>query len=136
MKPKKPGTTTAMRRLFQATKDVVDGTRKAYADAGMPGAQELRVPVLFQGTDMRVTIEAGPGVAMRNALENAQMKASDKPAKEPGLDARLEALTLLSIYASELKSMQAVNGKFVSPDDERHFNRVVMAMKMLDIHVV
>ena len=100
----------------------------------------LQHPVTDEAEDaghhMRVTIEAGPGVAMRNALENAQMKASDKPAKEPGLDARLEALTLLSIYASELKSMQAVNGKFLSPDDERHFNRVVMAMKMLDIHVV
>lgn len=133
MKTKKPDTHTAMRRLFQATSDIVAGVRKVHADAGMPSSGELRVPVLFQGTDMRVVIEAGPGVAMRNVVENAQMKASDKPVNEPGLNAKQEAMTLLAMYASELQDANCTDGQFTDPAEKAFFNRVVDAIKALDL---
>jgi len=132
MKTKKQNTATAMRRLYQATSDIVAGMRKVYAENDMPSSGEIRVPVLFRGTDMRVTIEAGQGVAMRNAVEHAQMSASDKPVNEPGLSARGEAITLLAMYASEIKDNSTASGRFVDPDDEKFFNRVVSAMKALD----
>lgn len=136
MKTKKQNTTTALPRLFEAVRDIVQGMRGVYADVAPDKLHaELRVPVLFQGSDMRVTIEAGPSVAMRNAMEHAQMKASDKPVNEPGVSARGEAITLLAMYASEIRDSSTTGGHFDfdTPDDEQFFNRVVCAMKALDL---
>ncbi len=79
-------------------------------------------------------IEAGPSVAMRNVVENAAMKASDKPYVAPGADAKSEAVALLAIYASEIKAAgQCADGKWMDAGDERHFGRVVAAMKALGV---
>lgn len=64
--------------LYNAAKEIVDGTRKVFEQQGQD-ARELRLPILMHGTDMRVTIEAGPKTAARNAVEHAQMQASGKP---------------------------------------------------------
>lgn len=132
---KKPNATTAMPRLYQACHDIVQGVRSAHASVGQSSDAEMRIPVLFKGTDMRCTIEAGSGTAMRNAVEHAQMQGTNKPAVEPGLDARLEAITLLGIYASELKDSNTLGRKteWADPKEERHFNRVVSAMRALGV---
>ena len=70
--------------LYGAAKEIIDGTRKVFEQQGQD-ARELRLPILMHGTDMRVTIEAGPAIAARNAVEHAQMKASGKPV-EPTID--------------------------------------------------
>ena len=94
---RKPDTRTAIRRLHDAARDIVDGTRNVSADVFKKSQanSEVHIPILMQGTDMRVTIEAGPSVAMRNAVEHAAMQASDKPYREPGADAKQEAVVLL-----------------------------------------
>ena len=133
---KKPNTTTAMPRLHQAVCDIVQGVRTAHTSVGQNSQKtDMRIPVLFQGTDMRVTIEAGPGVAMRNAIEHAQMQATDKPATAPGLDARLEAIALLGIYASEIKNWNTRTGAtdWLDADEEKHFHRIVDAMRALEL---
>lgn len=88
--------------LYVAAKSIVDNTRKVFTDHGKDAA-ELRLPILMHGTDMRVTIEAGPKIAARNAIEKAQCKASDKP--EPSVDMTHtinEAKALIASYAAEL----------------------------------
>lgn len=89
--------------LYQAAKEIVDGTRKVFEQQGHD-AREVRLPILMHGTDMRVTIEAGPKIAARNAVEHAQMQASGKPA-EPTVDvsaALQEAQMLLGLFAADL----------------------------------
>ena len=133
---RKPNTHTAVRRLFEAASDIVQGTRKVMAEStGKPHHNaEVRIPILISGTDMRVTVEAGPSVAMRNAVEDAAMKASDKPYVAAGAEAKSEAVALLAIYASEIKSAgQCADGKWMDAEDERHFGRVVSTMKALGV---
>lgn len=125
-----------MPRLHQAVCDIVQGVRAAHRSVGhSTDKSDMRIPILFHGTDMRVTIEAGPGIAMRNAVEHAQMQATDKPATTPGLDARLEAIALLGIYASEIKDSNTLGDKteWAGPKEERHFNRIVSAMRALGV---
>ena len=89
--------------LYTAAKEIVDGTRKVFAQQGQDG-REIRLPILMHGTDMRVTIEAGPKIAARNAIEHAQMEASGEPV-EPIVDmsrALNEAMALLALYAVDL----------------------------------
>lgn len=132
---RKPDTHTAIRRLHDAARDIVDGTRNVSADVFKKSQanSEVHIPILMQGTDMRVTIEAGPSVAMRNAVEHAAMQASDKPYREPGADAKQEAVVLLGAYASEIKAASFSDGKWMDADDERHFMRVAAAMKALEV---
>lgn len=132
---RKPDTHTAIRRLHDAARDIVDGTRNVSADVFKKSQanSEVHIPILMQGTDMRVTIEAGPSVAMRNAVEHAAMQASDKPYREPGADAKQEAVVLLGVYASEIKAASFDDGKWMDADDERHFVRVAAAMKALEV---
>lgn len=66
-------------RLYEAALEIVQGTRGVFERSGKD-AREIRVPILIHGTDMRITIEAGPKIAARNAIEHAQMEASGKPA--------------------------------------------------------
>lgn len=133
---RKPNTHTAVRRLFEAASDIVHGTRNVmHESTGKPHHHaEVHIPILFGGTDMRVTVEAGPSVAMRNAVENAAMQASDKPYIAPGAKAKSEAVALLATYASEIKDAgQCLEGKWMDAEDERHFGRVVAAMKALGV---
>ena len=86
--------------LHDAAREIVDGTRKVFEQQGQD-AREIRLPILMHGTDMRVTIEAGPKVAARNAIEHAQMKASGMPVERP-VDvskALKDAQTTLLFYA-------------------------------------
>lgn len=131
---RKPDTHTAIRRLYDAARDIVDGTRNASADVYKTPQHnaEVRIPVLMQGTDMRVTIESGPSVAMRNAVEHAAMKASDKPYLAAGEEAKQEAVAVLAVYASEIKAA-SFDGEWMDAEDERHFVRVVAAMKALEV---
>ena len=90
--------------LYTAAQEIVDGTRKVFTQNGQD-ARELRLPILIHGTDMRITIQAGPKIAARNAIEEAQSKATGKPV-EPTVDMTKvlnEARYLLGIYASEIK---------------------------------
>lgn len=133
---RKPDTHTAIRRLHDAAQDIVQGFRGVSADVFKTPQtnSEVRIPILMQGTDMRVTIEAGPSVVMRNAIELAAMKASDKPYREPDADAKQEAVALLAIYAMEVKDANAcADGKWMDAEDERHFVRIVAAMKALEV---
>lgn len=91
--------------LYAAARKIVDGTRKVFTKNGHD-ARELRLPILIHGTDMRVTIEAGPKIAARNAIEHAQMEASGKPV-EPTVDMSAvinESRMLLGLYASDLNA--------------------------------
>lgn len=131
---RKPDTHTAIRRLHDAAQDIVQGFRNVSADVYKTPQHnaEVRIPVLMQGTDMRVTIEAGPSVVMRNAVENAAMKASDKPYLDAGEEAKQEAVAVLAVYASEIKAA-SFDGEWMDAEDERHFVRVVAAMKALEV---
>lgn len=131
---RKPDTHTAIRRLHDAAQDIVQGFRNVSADVYKTPQHnaEVRIPVLMQGTDMRVTIEAGPSVVMRNADENAAMKASDKPYLAAGEEAKQEAVAVLAVYASEIKAA-SFDGEWMDAEDERHFVRVVAAMKALEV---
>lgn len=98
---KKPDTSTAMPRLFAAVQDIVQGTRGAISKTQVGGQNaSLHIPVHFAGTDMRVTIEAGPGIAALNAIQGAEMKASGKPARTSAIT---EAMLLLALHAAELR---------------------------------
>lgn len=98
-------------RLYEAAKEIVDGTRKVFIEQGQD-AREVRLPILMHGTDMRVTIQAGPNVAARNAIEHAQMKASDNPPPEPVINIGKtleEARMLIAIHmADQISAYRAV----------------------------
>ena len=100
---KNPNTNTAMPRLFAAVQDIVTGTRGVIDKTSGNGRNAaLHIPVHFAGTDMRVTIEAGPGIAALNAIQGAEMKASGKPSIS--LTAPItEAMLLLALHAAELR---------------------------------
>lgn len=90
--------------LYSAAKEIVDGTRQVFTRQGQD-AQEIRLPILIHGTGMRITIEDGPRVAARNAIEEAQSKVTGKPVK-PTVDVTKvldEARYLLGVYAVEIK---------------------------------
>jgi hypothetical protein len=91
--------------LYQAAKQIVDGTRKVFNEQGKD-AREIRLPILMHGTDMRVTIEAGSKIAARNAVEHAQMQATGKPV-EPLVDVGRtlqEAQSLIGLYFADLEA--------------------------------
>lgn len=99
--------------LYKAAREIVDNTRSVFEKSGQD-AREIRLPILMHGTDLRVTIEAGPSVAARNAIEHAQMQATGKPV-EPAIDmtrAIKEARALLAQYASEIKDTETVAGQW------------------------
>lgn len=121
--------------LYMAAKEIVDGTRRVFAENGQD-AREIRVPILIHGTDMRITLEAGPKIAARNAIEEAQSKASGKPA-EPTVDmsqALNEARTLLETDAQALKQAHTVNGEWPKDEPEAHaaFQRYMAAIRGLN----
>lgn len=100
-------------RLYRAAVEIVDGTRKVFAQQGHD-PREVRLPILMRGTDMRVTIEAGPAVAARNAVEHAQMQASGKPA-EPVVDmSRVlrDAAAIIKQSADETRGAHTINGRW------------------------
>lgn len=105
---RKPDTHTAIRRLHDAAQDIVQGFRNVSADVYKTPQHnaEVRIPVLMQGTDMRVTIESGPSVAMRNAVEHAAMKASDKPYLAAGEEAKQEAVAVVGTF--DAKRLMAI----------------------------
>ena len=89
--------------LYTAAQEIVDSTRKVFTENGRD-ARELRLPILIHGTDMRITIESGPRIAARNAIEEAQRKATGRLA-EPTVDmtaALSEARALLDMCAADL----------------------------------
>ena len=99
-------------RLYKAAVEIVDGTRKVFAQQSHD-PREVRLPILMHGTDMRVTIEAGPAVAARNAVEHAQMQASGKPA-EPVVDmSRVlrDAAAIIKQSADETRGAHTINGR-------------------------
>jgi hypothetical protein len=89
--------------LYTAAKQIVDGTRDVFQKQGQD-AREVRLPILMHGTDMRVTIEAGPTIAARNAIEHAQMSASGKPVEDTVNMSKAidEARALLGLYRADL----------------------------------
>ena len=100
-------------RLYRAAVEIVDGARKVFAQQGHD-PREVRLPILMHGTDMRVTIEAGPAVAARNAVEHAQMQASGKPA-EPAVDmSRVlrDAAAIIKQSADETRGAHTINGRW------------------------
>lgn len=75
--------------LYTAAKEIVDGTRRVFAEQGHDG-REIRLPILMHGTDMRVTIEAGPRIAARNVIEHAQMEATGRPTPQVNMGVALD----------------------------------------------
>ena len=99
--------------LYTAACKIVEGTRKVFTEHGKD-ARELRLPILMHGTDMRVTIEAGPKIAARNAIEHAQMEASGKPV-EPTTYVDVTApyekkQAMLAAHASQREWLRAHHG--------------------------
>ena len=89
--------------LYEAARQIVDGTRGVFEKQGKD-AREIRLPILIHGTGMRITIEDGPKIAARNAIEEAQSKVTGRPV-EPTVDmsrALQDAQRLLGMFASDL----------------------------------
>jgi len=121
--------------LYTAAKEIVDGTRKVFTENGQD-ARELRLPILIHGTDMRITIEAGPKVAARNAIEEAQSKATGKPV-EPTVDMTRvlnEARTLLGNDAEALKHAHTINSEWCGSEPEARaaYERYLAAIRGLN----
>jgi hypothetical protein len=117
--------------LYTAAKEIIDGTRAVFEKQGKD-ARELRIPILMHGTDLRVTIESGPQIAARNAIENAQMQASGKPV-EPTVDMSAvinEAKALIAQYASEAND-RIHNATPPDPADQRLHERCMGTLKGL-----
>lgn len=124
--------------LYKAAREIVDGTRKVFAEQGQD-AREIRLPILIQGTSMRITIEDGPAVAARNAVEHAQMQASGKPV-EPIVDMSKTlhtAQALLWAYAQTLADQCTGNrGEWMPQfEDERKTHDHAIATAK-DLHQV
>ena len=120
--------------LYAAASRIVAETRKVFENNGQD-AREIRLPILMHGTDLRVTIEAGPKIAARNAIEHAQMQASGKPV-EPTVDMDKvidEARALLAQYASEIKDSRTYLQEHWDQgcQDKRLYDRCVDAVKGL-----
>jgi len=120
--------------LYSAASRIVAETRKVFENNGQD-AREIRLPILMHGTDLRVTIEAGPKIAARNAIEHAQMQASGKPV-EPTVDMDKvidEARALLAQYASEIKDSRTYLQEHWDQgcQDKRLYDRCVDAVKGL-----
>lgn len=135
---KQPASHTAMPRLHQAVIDIVEATRRVFVEqeraAGGDGRNiDLRLPVLFGGTDMRCTIEAGPSTARRNVIENVQMEANGKPTDTNRDRALRDAINLLTDYASEIKAdFCDTTGNWENAYSMRAFERCVAAVRALD----
>lgn len=136
---KKPATQTAVPRLFDAVRDIVQGTRQAIGKtAGDSHNAALHIPVHFAGTDMRVTIEAGPGIAALNAIQGAEMKASGKP--PAGATGTIsEAMMLLALHAAELRAdnleLQDVHpqgAEWTDAEDQKTFEATLRVIRSLD----
>jgi hypothetical protein len=80
--------------LYKAARTIADKTAAVMREHGNVG--DVRIPVLMQGTDLRVTIESGPTIAARNAIEHAQMQAADRPIKDDRGDALRQAMALIA----------------------------------------
>lgn len=120
--------------LYSAASRIVAETRKVFENNGQD-AREIRLPILMHGTDLRVTIEAGPKIAARNAIEHAQMQASGKPVK-PTVDMDKvidEARALLAQYASEIKVSRTYLQEHWDQNcqDRRLYDRCVATVKGL-----
>lgn len=73
-------------------------------------ATEIRLPILAQGMDLRVTIACGPRVEARNAIEFARLQASGQPIK-PTVDMTTtieRARVLLRAYAERSAELIAL----------------------------
>jgi hypothetical protein len=119
--------------LYVAAKSIVDNTRKVFSDHG-EDATELRLPILMHGADMRVTIEAGPKVAARNAIEEAQCKASGSGDLGPRLDMTAvinEAKALLASYAAEVHDRIEASDHDHDQADEKIMQRCLATAKGL-----
>lgn len=138
MKTKQPASHTAMPRLHQAVSDIVEATRGVFVAQGRVAGGDgrnidLRLPVLFGGTDMRCTIEAGPTTARRNAIENAQMSASGKPPDTDAQRVLRDAMALITEYASEVKNdFCDTTGRWDTIASKGLFERCIGAIKALD----
>jgi len=124
----KPPKGNPVEALYLAASNIVAGMRKA-SDQSSVDAREVRIPILMHGTDMRVTIEAGPKIAARNAIEHAQMKASGEPVVHMSrtLD---EARALLSQYADEIRATETIGGEWPtsSHDEKQLHDRILTAV--------
>lgn len=139
MKTKQPASHTAMPRLHQAVSDIVEATRGVFVAQGRVAGGDgrnidLRLPVLFGGTDMRCTIEAGPTTARRNAIENAQMSASGKPTDTDAQRALRDAMAVITEYAIKLVAADFCDttGAWENAYSMRAFERCIGAVKALD----
>lgn len=71
----------SIENLHQAAKAIVRAARMAMKDSGdeNPEQRQLYMPILIQGTDLRVVIESGPLTMSANALQTANMQAGGLP---------------------------------------------------------
>lgn len=136
---KKPNTATALPRLYEAVCDIVHGTRGAIGKTmGDTQNASLHIPVHFAGTDMRVTIEAGPGIAALNAIQGAQMQASGKPATDT-TGVISEAMVLLALHAAELRQdnldlrdVHPHGAEWTDAQDKQTFEHIQRVLSSLD----
>jgi hypothetical protein len=80
--------------LYKAAREIADKTAAVMREHGK--VSDVRIPVLMRGTDLRVTIESGPTIAARNAIEHAQMQATDRPIKDDRGDTLRQAMALIA----------------------------------------
>lgn len=126
-------------RLYEAVQDIVQGVRGAISKTQVGGQNaSLHIPVHFAGTDMRVTIEAGAGIAALNAIQGAEMKASGKPAAD-WTSAITEAMLLLALHAAELRQdnleLQDVHpqgAEWTDEQDRQTFENILRVVRDLE----
>jgi hypothetical protein len=132
---KDPRKTGPIARLYDIVVEIVDGTRKAMVQSGAAKKGQpidIRLPILMAGTDLRVIIEAGPSTAVRNAIEHAQMNATEKPVTNDLDEAAREACALLAEYASEVQRGGMAGDQWMNEKDRQFFLRIGTAMRALD----
>lgn len=121
--------------LYEAARQIVDGTRGVFEKQGKD-AGEIRIPILIHGTGMRITIEDGPKIAARNAIEEAQSKVTGRPV-EPTVDMTKvlhDVRFLLGIYASEIKDSRTnTNDAWESGcQDRKTYDRILSTLAGLN----
>ncbi len=67
--------------IFDAAQALVEGARQALRDTGHPEpqTQQLYIPIIIGGRDLKIIIESGPLTEAANAIQTAQMRSKQAP---------------------------------------------------------
>ncbi len=130
-----------MLALHTVAQELADRCRAHLVQRGLPSA-EVRLPLSFTGTDLRVNIQAGPEVRARNLADEALAEASGQRPHTPLNMAHtvFEAQALLRAYAGELQAtVFAANASTLATQNAAtvhgHALRVARALDVVRSHL-